>query len=1363
MNITQIQIKNLNFIKCHSLVQSVDRLILEDSSFHGTTTNGSVLNLIETNTNIMRCLFNSNTIGTQKSLLIGSSFSAWVGGALTVSGSNVDIDESHFIGNSAQLGGAIFLEWYSNVTIHTSIFANNSATLCSGDHCYGGALFVGSSCTIISHNSTFVNNTSEYVGGAIALFQATYIDNQSSFAYNEANSFGGAIYAFNSSRITVDSGHYSNNRAGSKGGVMFTYKDGSITVYNSFFDNNRAGADAGVIYIEYSSSITVKGCTFSSNEADNRIGVMCAYNNSSITVDSGFFENNKAIGDIGVIYAQDNSTITVFNGTFNDNTAGEGGALYAQNFSSIIVHDSFFDNNKAEDDGGVIYAFENSTIIVHDSLFDNNKADDLGGAIFAEANSKAIVENSLFNSNSVEYSAGVLMAHYESTITVKNCSFYDNKAPVIGGVIAASLGSTITAKNCSFNNNKASEAGVLYAQRNSTIYVQSSSFSNNFADYDGGVLVAYINSNVTVNNSYFNNNTARNSGGVVFVVQSSSITVNQSFFSNNEAGLDGGVAFAFDRSRIVLKNKCTFIKNRANEGGVIALHKASIKDLGSIFSNNTASTYGGVFALTEGDVYVKASNFVNNTAINSGGVLCTLSHEFEDNITLEKNTFINNIAHSGGAIASLSQTLLKTVENNFSFNSAQQGGAFYLQGGTTLIIKYSNFSNNSANGDGGVIYSLEQNSMTISNSILKFNTARINGGVFYSASKDEMTMNGDYCTFFGNQANSGGVICATDSEVYVQSQTLLMVNNVATKMGGAIYLSRTDFSFDSGNNTIARNRGENGGALFAMRSRIDCRTQSLFLTNNVATEYGGGMHLSESYLALFNGVNEFNENQASNGGAIHASHSTIVVEAQSLTAMNSNLVIQSGGALYLIRSKLQVGGDTTYITGNRAYVTGGGIHSANSTLVIDGTLQCVKYEAVNGGGFGLEKSSKIYGESIESNAINFVSNRASHYGGALYVHDETNPDMCAADSTWNMTWTTECFIDSLQINALDNFAGLAGSNLFGGLLDRCTVHSDLNEETETNTPTGLASFLRLSNISLDTISSHPVRMCFCQDGQPNCNYQPESIQIDREMTFSVEIVAYDQVYHMVNAIIDSSVNSSAGGLGEGQAIQHINETCTKLDFNLFSPLNTEMLMLILRGPCNDTEVSRTSINIEIKCTCPIGFEVSNNDERPCVCVCDQILQPYDKTECNITTKSIIRRDNFWITYINHTDPESRGYLIYPYCPFDYCHPPEEQVSINLNRPNGSNALCASHRSGTLCGSCEAGRSVSLGSSRCLQCPSYWPGLLVVIVIVFILSGIGLVVLLLVLNLTVAIGTLNAIVFYANIMAATKSTFSHRRK
>ena len=75
-----------------------------------------------------------------------------------------------------------------------------------------------------------------------------------------------------------------------------------------------------------------------------------------------------------------------------------------------------------------------------------------------------------------------------------------------------------------------------------------------------------------------------------------------------------------------------------------------------------------------------------------------------------------------------------------------------------------------------------------------------------------------------------------------------------------------------------------------------------------------------------------------------------------------------------------------------------------------------------------------------------------------------------------------------------------------------------------------------------------------------------------------------------------------------------------------------------------------------------------------------------------------------------------------------------------------------HRS-LLCGSCQSGLSLSLGSSRCLPCPSYWPALLIAITIVAILAGITLE---LVLNITVAVGTLNGLIFYANVVYANKS-------
>lgn len=65
--------------------------------------------------------------------------------------------------------------------------------------------------------------------------------------------------------------------------------------------------------------------------------------------------------------------------------------------------------------------------------------------------------------------------------------------------------------------------------------------------------------------------------------------------------------------------------------------------------------------------------------------------------------------------------------------------------------------------------------------------------------------------------------------------------------------------------------------------------------------------------------------------------------------------------------------------------------------------------------------------------------------------------------------------------------------------------------------------------------------------------------------------------------------------------------------------------------------------------------------------------------------------------MNNTDPP--GYVIHPNCPFDYCWPPTENFSMNLNLPDGSDAQCAFKRTGILCGTCQEHFSLSLGTSQ----------------------------------------------------------------
>ena len=133
-----------------------------------------------------------------------------------------------------------------------------------------------------------------------------------------------------------------------------------------------------------------------------------------------------------------------------------------------------------------------------------------------------------------------------------------------------------------------------------------------------------------------------------------------------------------------------------------------------------------------------------------------------------------------------------------------------------------------------------------------------------------------------------------------------------------------------------------------------------------------------------------------------------------------------------------------------------------------------------------------------------------------------------------------------------------------------------------------------------------------------------------------------------------------------------------------------------------------------------GFQPSETSQSSYTCDCHRHISRY--VTCDIHAESFVRKytSNVWISNDN-----SSGYLVYLNCPYDYCKPLNSK-SVNLNQPNGADAQCAFNRSSLLCGSCEPGLSLSLGSSLCLSCPIHWPALLTSITIAAILAGIALV-------------------------------------
>ena len=293
-------------------------------------------------------------------------------------------------------------------------------------------------------------------------------------------------------------------------------------------------------------------------------------------------------------------------------------------------------------------------------------------------------------------------------------------------------------------------------------------------------------------------------------------------------------------------------------------------------------------------------------------------------------------------------------------------------------------------------------------------------------------------------------------------------------------------------------------------------------------------------------------------------------------------------------------------------------------------------------------------------------------------------------------------------------------------MDKCSFTSDK-----------YTSVLELLNTSIlqgnddkgHSISCHPTQLCFCDR---KCTETSQSISIYPGQQVEVCTVAIDQSGSTIPALIHTTVRSG-DNLTVSETISYeTGENSTGRNYSV-TPKN----------PFNQLEFypSNTSgntihliVNIIFE-RCPIGFELSDSTGE---CI------------CNINRQAIFRNasSTFWLG-VSYNSGIPEGFIHHPFCPFDYCT--TESMYINLNHPDKQ---CNVNRSGLLCGKCKEGLSLVLGSSQCKECSNNYLALL----IPFALAGVLLVILLFLLHITVAAGTLHGLIFYANIVAANHHIF-----
>jgi predicted outer membrane repeat protein len=650
------------------------------------------------------------------------------------------------------------------------------------------------------------------------------------------------------------------------------------------------------------------------------------------------------------------------------------------------------------------------------------------------------------------------------------------------------------------------------------------------------------------------------------------------------------------------------------------------------------------------------------------------------------------------------------------------------------------------------------------------------------------------CSFVNGHSDYGGAISIQNSSTIILSK-VDFTNNTATMTGGAIFANNSELTF-MGDTLFLQNKIDSsnfqsgflgGGAISILQSNVLFIDISNFIENGQnlmsippisrvdATVFGGAILMVENSMVLIQGEATFNNNCGGSGGAVFSVNSTLSLSGSvkftnndatngfggAISAYSSSLNYQeeiifdqnsatSGGAVFIENSILGCLDNITFAY-NTARFRGGGVYVVDSKVIVSGQINFMENMAEgDGGGMGLEGFTAQLVLQAPAK-FNFYNNTAI-FGGALFYLDSNAMyiDQCKPITIEKKPcfFTADVSSDvEIHMNFSENHASAGGAVLYGGALQLCqvllsdNVYADGKEYLES-----ISTFTNNGRRSSTKFSSNPLKVCFCKDKNIDCSKNMERIQIQRGRQFNVSLVTVGQY----DTPATSAVRAATFGYNTTIIpFNHLNSgVCDEVGFQLLTIDDYIMMTLFPDGPCINVSNIHRSIEVIVD-ACPPGFSLDGDH-----CECEKKLLELDTSiNCDIGTGLIKRPGYSWIQPILDENYSYIGFIFRNECAFDYCKPSQDPVFLNFSADTNDDQ-CAAHRTGTLCGACKDGYSLTLYNFQCRVCNNRYVSLL----LFFGFAGIALIAVLLVLQMTVAAGTINGLILYANIVNICRDIF-----
>ncbi len=748
-------------------------------------------------------------------------------------------------------------------------------------------------------------------------------------------------------------------------------------------------------------NVEIVGGTSTDADGNKTVGTITGSNATGIVIE-GTITGGKS-----------DTTVKLEGVTIKDNTGKYGGGIRVED-AELELDDCDVEDNTSQAEwmgsngtgvGGGILAV-NSKLNVKDTIFANNEAtgywheftnadgvkmnasENGGGAISAN-NCETVIEGSTFTGNKSTGSnadGGAIAATY-GKLSVDGSTFTSNTAVDCGGAINARGVSDVTIKNSTFGGvdgkgNISKQGGAINI--GSTTNLESSGW------------VSYYVESANLKKVQILNNTASNMGGGMYIagVKGTATVINSTISGNTAiagAGYGGGIV-NYGVDNLIIDNT-EISGNKAICGGGIFQQGFAVYDNNLTLQNNSKVNNNTATGTWGGGVYAVSSKLnATNTEINgnnaqyAGGVFC-----YTSNVNLGNGTVISG-------------------------NTAKAGAGVYSHTNKTFVIDGATINNNTAtNGNGGGVYVTATALADIKNSTISGNSGNVGGGI-YTVNN---TLNVENTKFVGNEATgissdvAGGAIFADNCKTTIAGSTF--TDNKANRnnaCGGAVATRKGELTITSATATDGtivesaftnNSAAGNGGAVFTRAAENVTINNSTFDGNK---GFNGGAYASINPDSPYTNVTNVNienvtikNNEATNyGGALFfngydheygygegKSHKVTVIAS----TISGNTAAQQGGGITAYATDLSVAGtenadgtvNGTVISGNTA-TFGGGVLSFHSDVKIgNGTVISGNTASSYGGGVYSNNDT-----SFEMTGTKVENNTATvNYGGGMFV------------------------------------------------------------------------------------------------------------------------------------------------------------------------------------------------------------------------------------------------------------------------------------------------------------------------------------------------------------------------------------------